>query len=545
MFKLNDSIGIDDSRNMMVVLIRDPRAIELARGLPPGILSSASMTTTGELLLSIAWCDDSIRLLNNIGVDTVAASPIISQNKTLIEGKYQPMKHQLLTAAFCVAHPRAYVLSDPRLGKTGSIVLAMDYMQRNRLMCGGFLIVTTLTTIYSVWRETIASMLPDVNIAVVHGKGRRKTLSEPADFYITNYDSCRIEEEAFVEAVTAGRIGGVVLDEMTHVGNTRSGRSKALNRIINRTGLERVIGVTGSPGNNPESVFGMCKMVNPRCLPCTTMGAWLDLTTISYGPEPFMRYTRKETPEIIHKAMQPAIRFNKADILDLPPIVTQDRACSLTKEQERIRKALRDDAVALVESGEVITAANGGVLYQKIMQTMLGYCIAETGEPVELPHEPRLRTILEVIEETERKVVIFCCYRAVIRMRVKELRAAKHTCEYIDGSVTGEARGDILARFQNSPDPRILVVHPQTVSYGVELSAADTMIFDGPPMLGGFVYAQALERLSSAKQTAKSISIIRIMASPEEQRFFHNLDKGKEIGACISQLFEAYRRAEL
>lgn len=95
MFKLNDSIGIDDSRNMMVVLIRDPRAIELARGLPPGILSSASMTTTGELLLSIAWCDNSIRLLNNIGVDTVAASPIISQNKTLIEGKYQPMKHQL------------------------------------------------------------------------------------------------------------------------------------------------------------------------------------------------------------------------------------------------------------------------------------------------------------------------------------------------------------------------------------------------------------------------------------------------------------------
>lgn len=545
MFQLNDSIVIDDARNMMVVRIRDPRAIDLARGIPPGILPGMKATFDGHLIVALEWCDDSIRLLNNIGVDTVAASPVIAHNTLLIEGKYTPMKHQLLTAAFCVTHPRAYVLSDPRLGKTGSLVIAMDYMQRNRLVTGGFLIVTTLTTIYSVWRETLTSMLPNVNIVVVHGKDRRKALAEPADFYITNYDSCRIEEAAFVSAVKDGRIGGCVLDEMTHVGNPQSKRSKALNNILNRAGLGRVIGVTGSPGNNPESAFGMCRMVNPRMLPCTTMGAWLDLTTISYGPEVFMRYPRRETPEIIHRAMQPAIRFNKSDILDLPPIVTQDRACALTKEQERIRKDLRRQAVALVESGEVITASNGGVLHQKIMQTMLGYCITETGEPVELPHEPRLQTILEVIGETDRKVVIFCCYRAVIQMRVKELRSAKYSCEYIDGSVTGEARGDILNRFQNAADPRILVVHPQTVSYGVELSAADTMIFDGPPMLGGFVYAQALERLSSAKQTAKCISIIRIMASAEEKKFFQALDKGKELGACISQLFEAYRHAEL
>ena len=79
------------------------------------------------------------------------------------------------------------------------------------------------------------------------------------------------------------------------------------------------------------------------------------------------------------------------------------------------------------------------------------------------------------------------------------------------------------------------------MSYGVELSRSDTMIFDGPPMLGGFVYAQALERLSSAKQTADKISIIRVMASPEEKRGFRLLDEGKNFSDTVAALFESFK----
>ena len=67
------------------------------------------------------------------------------------------------------------------------------------------------------------------------------------------------------------------------------------------------------------------------------------------------------------------------------------------------------------------------------------------------------------------------------------------------------------------------------------------MVFDGPPMLGGFVYAQALERLSSAKQKAANINVISLMASPEERRGFSMLRSGHDLGMFIASLFEEYK----
>ena len=85
-----------------------------------------------------------------------------------------------------------------------------------------------------------------------------------------------------------------------------------------------------------------------------------------------------------------------------------------------------------------------------------------------------------------------------------------------------------------------MICHPVTTAYGVELAAADTMVFNGPPPLGNFIYAQALERLSSAKQKASSISVIRVMSSPEEVKFFKALDKGQDMGNFINKLFEDF-----
>lgn len=467
-------------------------------------------------------------------------APFMFEKHPLVEGKYQPMKHQLLTAAFMTVYPRAHILSEPRLGKTSSVILACDYLQRKHEITGGILVVTTVTTIHGVWKEAIMQALPEARVQIVHGPAREQALKEPADFYITNYDSCRLSFKAFMSAIADKRIGAIVVDEMTHVGNSGSQRHKAIYQMCQQ--VPRVWGLTGSPADNPEMVYGMCRVVNPAMLPCTTKGAWLCLTTFQYGPQPYMRAPTSDAGEVIHRAMQPAIRYVKKDILDLPPVTTQVRECALSKEQQKKRIDLKVDATTLLESGERITAANGGVLLTKLMQVAMGCVKDDKGVPQILRHDERTEAMLEVIGETPRKTVIFCGYIAGIQMIVEEVRKAGYTCDYVDGSVTGRKRAEILSAFQEAKDPHVLVCHPTTTAMGVELSAADTIIFNGVPLTGGFIYAQSIERLSSAKQKAKSISIVHIISTPEERKALETLQKGYDLGQQIAGMFQDFAK---
>lgn len=483
-----------------------------------------------------------VRVLHNLGVPgALDAAPICFDKLPLIEGKYQPMQHQLRTAAFMTIYPRGYILSEPRLGKTGSTVLALDYLQRIHAIVGGVLIITTVTTMHGVWKESILDALPNARVQVAHRGQREKVLAIPADFYITNYDSCRLSLPAFMSAIEDGRIGAIVIDELTHVGNSSSKRHKAIYQMCNRSKIKHVWGLTGSPADNPEMVFGMCRVINPDIMPCGTKQGWLNLTTYQYGPQPFMRALTANAGEIIGKTMQPAIRYVKKDILDLPPVTTQVRSVDLSKDQLKYYMELKAEATTLLKSGERITAVNGGVLLGKLMQLAIGIVkVQDSAEPVELDHKDRTQAILEAINETQRKVVIFCGYIAGIDMLVREIQAASISCAKVDGSITGKKRTEVLNAFQSSTAPRVLVCHPTTTAMGVELSAADTMIFNGVPLTGGFVYAQSIERLSSAKQKADNINIIHIVATREERKALEALQKGYDMGQQIAGLFEDF-----
>lgn len=537
MYRVGENVVVFDDRGVMAVSVADSGQQMQLQAVP-----NLGVKDFGDhKMFLLPWQDDSCRVLANIGIRATMASPFWKEAHPKIEGKYDGMAHQLVTAAFVALHPRCYVLSDCRLGKTGSVILAMDYLQRQRAFTGGVLVITTVTTMLSVWACGIKETLPDDTVEIVHGDKKADALQRNAAWYVTNYDSVRLNLPLFDEAVKSGRIGAVVIDELTHVGNASSKRHKAICKLVNGTGLQYVVGMTGSPGSNPAPVYGMAKTINPSKLPVRTKMGWLDLTTYSYGPQPYMRKPKAGVGKIIHDVLSPSIRFRKEDVLDLPPIVYQNRECGLSAEQRRMIEEFRADAVAFAKSGETITAANAAVVMSKLLQVPLGFVIRED-ETIDLDHDDRTLTIREAVEETERKVVIFSMFKHRLKQLKKELEKAKHNVELIDGDVKGDARAKILHAFQHEDMPRVLCCHPVTVGFGTELSAADTMIFDGPPVLGNFTYAQALERLSSAKQKADKISVIKIMGSAEERAMFRRLDAGQEAGQAIAALFEDYKR---
>lgn len=529
-----------------IVLFPEAGRVVVKPPKPEQVMHLRKLPDVKELdgLVELPLSEDTCRILMDLKVpDALHISPVMHSVHSKVEGVYRPMQHQLLTAAFVAMHPRCYVLSDPRTGKTGSMILAMDYLQRSHTVVGAWLVVATVTTMKSVWAKSIESTLPSALTVVAHGSTRETALfTRGASFIITNYDSVRISEKAFVNAVRQGFIGGIVLDELTHLGNGTSLRSKAFRRLVWEPKMQRVVGLTGSPAANVDAAYNMARTVNPSKLPCNTFKVWQYMTSFQPDPQKPYRLPRYNAPDVIYTTLQPAIRFRKQDIIDLPPVVTQTRECALSSKQAAVYKALKEDAKALAESGEVITASNGGVLFGKLMQAALGVVIDDKGDPVLIDNEPRTKVILEAIAETSRKVVIMCCYTAAIDDLKMKLSKAGISTAVIDGRVPGGKRAELLDAFQNTDTPRVVICHPTTTAYGVELSAADTLIFNGAPPLGGFIYAQALERLSSTKQTAKSIQIIRVISTYEEKKMFRRLDEGKELSGVVNELFEEYRR---
>ncbi len=495
-------------------------------------------------LVAMPVHDDTIQMLNNIGLSTNGIEPMRWDYKfPLVEGKHNVMEHQVSLAAFMASHPRSYNLASMRLGKTASTVMCTDYLQRTGRIKGAVLIIATVSTLRGAWGNTIESTLPDKICRIVHGgtgkEARLKVLRQYADYYVINYDGVKMVSDELVKMVEAGRIDCVVVDELTHYGNPKSQRFKALDAVVNgKHRVKYVYGLTGTPGDDPIPIYGMCKLINPDRMPCKYITAWRDMTQYHFGRESWQWRNKPECAKLIKNTMQPAIRFDKKDILNLPPIVKQVRECELTSEQAKAYKQMKEEMLALVDSGEVIEAVHKASLSQKLFQIALGSAIIKgKDKPVELDNTPRIKLLDEIIKETPGKTVIFCSYTGVIHRTAKQLRELGHTVEIVDGGVTGKRREEIFSDFQNKPNPKVLLAHQQTTAFGVELAAADTMIFNGPPLSGGFIYEQALERLSSIKQKADQIYIVQLAATDAELKFFKGLDMGVKASELINDMF--------
>jgi len=158
-------------------------------------------------------------------------------------------------------------------------------------------------------------------------------------------------------------------------------------------------------------------------------------------------------------------------------------------------------------------------------------------EVVEFDATPRLNVLLEALEQTERKVIVFALFRAAISTISAFLTKNGVACEEIHGGVTATKRGDIIKRFQTQPNPRVLVMQPQATAHGITLTAADTVIFYGP-LMSVEQYVQCIARADRKGQDSDKVTVIHIEGSPVEKRMFKALSSKVDDNALLVKLFE-------
>jgi len=252
------------------------------------------------------------------------------------------------------------------------------------------------------------------------------------------------------------------------------------------------------------------------------------VTQFTYKP-------KENSKDTVFRALQPAIRFTKDECLDLPDMVYSKRFVEMTAQQKKYYDTLRKKMMMEV-AGESVTAANAAINMNKLLQISAGAVYTDDGDSVEFDIKSRYQALKETIDESSQKVLVFVPFRHTIDMLTERLRKDGVTTEVIRGDVSAGNRTDIFQRFQSDPDPRVLVIQPQSAAHGVTLTAANTIVWWGPTS-SLETYAQANARIHRAGQKHKC-TVIQLAGSPAEKRIYRMLDERINVHTAMIDLYK-------
>lgn len=167
----------------------------------------------------------------------------------------------------------------------------------------------------------------------------------------------------------------------------------------------------------------------------------------------------------------------KKDCLDLKPKIYEPRDVELTKEQIRVYKQVKEEAMAKLSDGSYVSALNVLGQMVRLHQIVCGHVVTEDGKIVDLPSH-RIRDIKEILEEHERKAIIWVTYDHELRKLAHSL-TVEHGKDAIACFWGGNrnVRAEEEKRFLGDPRCRFMISTPQSGGRGNTWTVADLVIY--------------------------------------------------------------------
>lgn len=490
------------------------------------VIPRSQIVSEGEISeVLVHWGLEEAQVLKNIGIKNVP-SPIIGRYKW--PGMYKPFEHQKATSGFITLNKRAYVFSEPGTGKTGACAWGADYLLKTK-MIRRVLIICPLSIMGSAWQADLFKVLMHRRVDIAHGSRERriKVIRSDAEFVIINFDGVEI----VVDELAAGGFDLVIIDEANALKTHTTKRWKAVNKL---TGPDKWVWMlTGTPASqSPIDAYGLARMLRPSSVP-HYFGAFRDkvmnkISMYKWAP-------KQNAKEIVHEILQPAIRYTKNECLDLPELLYTTRVAPLTTQQQKYYNILKKQFL-MEAAGESITSVNAATNLNKLLQVSGGAVYTDDNNVVEFDISSRYNALMEAIEESTHKVLVFVPFRHTIELLQKRLTEDGLTVDVIHGGVPAGKRTEIFNQFQTTPDPRVLVIQPAAASHGVTLHAANTVVWWGP-VTSFEIYAQANARVHRAGQKNPCL-VVRLSGSKVEDQLYKALEVREE---AMFNLLDLYK----
>jgi SNF2 family DNA or RNA helicase len=443
-------------------------------------------------------------------------------------GADAPFKIQIDTCVMLTENPRSYVLNDMGTGKTKAALWAWDFLKKEGL-ANNLLVVAPLSTLHFVWAAEVLRTLPGRTVKVLYGtkKERLKALAEPADIYVVNHDGLKVIK---AELEKRPDIDTLVLDELA-VYRNNSERSKMMRKFAQS--YKTVWGMTGSPiPNEPTDVWGQAKIITPNTVPkyrkaCREM-LMTQLDQYVWRPKP-------DAAERAFSMLQPSVRFSLDDVIELPETIYRPIDVELSSQQKATYHKVKNEMVAMVHE-KVITAVNAGAAMSKLVQISLGWVYTKAPAFIRLDAAPRIAAMLDLIQASEHKVLVFVPYRHAIEGIVDICGRLKVPFDYCMIHGDTKDRETLFNAFQNSPQYKVMFAHPGVIHHGLTLTSADTVIWTCP-IASLDVYEQANARIIRVSQKHKQ-QILHLQAAPIEKKLYALLARKQKIQDQLLDLLE-------
>ena len=498
-------------KKALIYRVRDPNKILTV------IPTAKTFITKGVEFVAVPHRPDEVRVLRALGLEAPEPMPLYYD----YPGRFVPFDAQRKTSSFSTMNSRCFILNSFGLGKTCTALWAFDYLHTCKHVQRA-LVIAPLSTLDRTWADEIFQSFPHLSSAVLHGtkEKRLKLLKQPSDIYIINTDGVEIVADALKSRPD---IDLVIIDEVAVARNASTKRWKAMNEVCNKQSPRRVWGMTGSPTPNaPTDAWSQSRLVNPTN-PATPKYFSQARDATMRQINQFKWAPKANANDVVSQWLQPAIRFALDDCVDLPDQLILNRDASLTDPQ---MAAYRDMLAKLYTeyAGGQILAVNEAVKASKLVQIACGVAYDSSGGEVGIPCTPRINVVREIIEESEGKVIVFVPFTGALEMVAEELQK-DYTVEVIHGGTPKGQRDKIFSNFQKTADPHVLVANPGTMSHGLTLTSATTIVWYGP-IYSNEIYQQACARIRRPGQTKVTV-IVHVAGCDLERRIYQRL-KNKE-----------------
>jgi len=273
----------------------------------------------------------------------------------------------------------------------------------------------------------------------------------------------------------------IAIDESTTIKTPTSNRTKNILELREHAKYRRIL--TGSPvTKSPLDLFTQCAFLDPWLLNHTSYWTFKARYAVTrkirvQGRQVEIVVGYRNLGELSEKIQPFSKRVLKDDCLDLPKKTFMKHIVEMTKEQKKVYKQMKEEAIAYLD-GKVLSSATVMTQLMRLHQITCGHFTPDDGEIKNLPCN-RMTELMDILENVHGKAVIWSHYTHDVRRIIEEIKRVYGDDSVVDyfGQTTSDERSKNIKKFQNDDNCRFFVGTTHTGGYGITLTAASTMIY--------------------------------------------------------------------
>jgi SNF2 family DNA or RNA helicase len=407
--------------------------------------------------------------------------------------KKKPYKHQIIALEKSWNKETYAYFMEMGTGKT-KVLIDNASMLYDKGKIDGLLIVAPKGVVGTWYTNELPAHLPDhiENVTTLWQANITKKQQEKLESLFEVEESLHIlimnvealstsKGTAFAGKFISSHNTLMVIDESTTIKNPSAKRTKNILNLSTQTKYRRIM--TGSPvTKNPLDLYSQCQFLSPWLLDFNSYysfrNRYAEMKTLHMHGRSIQVVNKfKNLGELSDSLKNFSYRVLKEDCLDLPPKIFMKRQISLSPDQKKLYEQMKKEALATL-NGKRVTTVNVLTQLMRLHQITCGHFTADDGTTQRIPNN-RISELMNILEETEDKAIIWAHYQWDIKDIIKEINKTYGPGSVVDyyGLTPQDERQPNIKKFQSDPKCRFLVGTPSTGGYGITLTAANTVIY--------------------------------------------------------------------